>query len=634
VSGPASKTGIEESLDNKREPARRILNQRNLKHRSKAESSAGKPVARFAALLVLIVIVTALYGSIYFREESISTGIGANLVPAERVLKGEVPYRDFYKIQTPGILLLNAGLFKLFGASLLTALKGVLVFKILTVALVFVIARMLVPQLIALVPALLAMMWLPPGGPFRPAPIQYEMLFILAAIYFMIRWIDSRKAIDVFAAGLAVGLVALLKQNVGVYAGLAFGLIIILNTRGFPRSFKEAIQVYADSWKTNSRAHMAAALGVGLPVAGLFVYLASNGALAAAARVFIKGPGEHLQMKFTGYPLPKYAAVMLIAGAAAILAARFFGRKASKQSTLINPSTLINTSTLINALVLFAACACAIIVPQAAIDNSIYWFAPVLFAYAAWQYLKSSRDDSTEFRAGNRERGMLLILLLFSVASYGEVFPRSVRGLVIGTMTPAFLLFTFLLSRKSSAYPAVESAETTPPALMRPAGRRVVFAVVSIVLAVFALRVILPHYFQFDSSGLRFKADTELMFDRGRGIYMLGNRAAEVSSTVGLIQSHVAEGGYFFAHALDATSYYFLADRNSPTGATLWNDAGTNDAERARTLKSLREKQVRLVVTSEQAISGERYAPLLDYMKNDFYQSSTIGKLIFLERNY
>jgi hypothetical protein len=313
---------------------------------------------------------------------------------------------------------------------------------------------------------------------------------------------------------------------------------------------------------------------------------------------------------------------MLIAGAAAILAARFFGRKASKQSTLIN------------ALVLFAACACAVIVPQAAIDNSIYWFAPVLFAYAAWQYLKSSRDDSTEFRAGNRERGVLLILLLFSMASYGEVFPRSVRGLVIGTMTPAFLLFTFLLSRKSSAYPAVESAEATPPALMRPAGRRVVFAVVSIVLAVFALRVILPHYFQFDSSGSRFKADTELMFDRGRGIYMPGNRAAEVSSTVELIQSHVAEGGYFFAHALDATSYYFLADRNSPTGATLWNDAGTNEAERARTLMSLRDKQVRLVITSDQAVSGEGYAPLLDYMKNNFYQSSTIGKLIFFERNY
>jgi hypothetical protein len=622
MSGPASKTGVEESLDNRSEPARQTLDQPGLERPPEPDASVSKPVARFAALLVVLVIITAAYGSIYFREESISTGIGANLVPAERVLKGEVPYRDFYKIQTPGILLLNAGLFKLFGASLLTAVTGVLVFKILTVVLVFVIARMLVPQLIALVPTLLTIIWLPPGGPFRPAPIQYEMLFILAAIYFMLRWIDSRNAIDVFATGIAVGLVALFKQNVGLYTGIAFGLVIILNTRGFPRSFKEAMQVYADSWKTNSVAHTAAAVGVGLPIAGLFAYLAFNGALGAAARVFIRGPGEHLQMKFTGYPLPKYAAVMLAACAVAILAARFFSRKAPKQQTLIS------------ALVFFAACACAVIVPSAAIDNSIYWFAPVLLAYAAWQYFKNSHDDSDQFRAGARERGVLLILFLFAMASYGEVFPRSVRGLVIGTMTPAFLLFTYLLGRESSASPVGESAKAASPELSKPAGRRLVFAVVSIVLAVFALRVILPHYFQFDSGGLRFKADTELMFDRGRGIYLPGPRAAEVSATVEFIQSHVPEGGYFFAHALDATSYYFLADRNSPTGATLWNDAGTDMAERARTLKSLRDKQLRLVVTSEQAMSGERYAPLLDYMKDNFYQSSTIGKLIFLERNY
>ena len=88
-----------------------------------------------------------------------------------------------------------------------------------------------------------------------------------------------------------------------------------------------------------------------------------------------------------------------------------------------------------------------------------------------------------------------------------------------------------------------------------------------------------------------------------------------------------------FAHALDATSYYFLADRNSPTGATLWNDAGTNNAERARTVAALQEKQVRLVLTSEQAMANERYQPLLELLQNDFHQTETIGKMIFLERN-
>ena len=619
MSGTASKPGVEESSDDKEE-----LGSLTPEQLSMAESNrTKKSPARFVAPLLLLVVVTAVYGSIYYREESISTGIGANLVPAERVLNGEVPYRDFYKIQTPGILLLNAGLFKLLGASLLTALRGVLVFKILTVVLVFVIARMIVPSFIATIPALLTMIWLPPGGPFRPAPIQYEMLFIMAAIYFMLRWMDSRKAVDVFAAGLAVGFVALFKQNVGIYAAIAFGLVIILNTRGLPRSLKEVAGVYVDSWKTNARAHNAAAIGIGLPLAGLFIYLAVNRALGAAARVFIKGPGEHLQMKFTGYPPPKYAAVILIAGAAALLAAQYFSRKAPKHKITIS------------ALVFLAASACALAVPQGAIDNSIYWFAPFLFLYAAWQYIKSGGDAPGEFAAGNRERGVLLILLLFSMASYGEVFPRSVRGLLIGTMPPAFLLFTFLLGRMASLNQVDETPQTRARNLFAPPGRRLVFAVTTIVLAVFALRVILPHYFQFDSGHLpRFQADTELAFDRGRGVYLPGKRAMEVNAAVEFIQSRVPEGGYFFAHALDATSYYFLADRNSPTGATLWNDAGTNDAERARTMKSLRDKQVRLVLTGEQAIGGEGYGPLLDYMRNSFHQSAAIGKLIFLERNY
>ena len=78
-----------------------------------AEASLGAPrgVMWFIAPCIVLVVTALIYGSIYFREESLATGIGANLVPAERVLKGEVPYRDFYKIQTPGILLLNAGLF-------------------------------------------------------------------------------------------------------------------------------------------------------------------------------------------------------------------------------------------------------------------------------------------------------------------------------------------------------------------------------------------------------------------------------------------------------------------------------------------------------------------------------------------
>lgn len=576
-------------------------------------------IKRAIAPLIVLLIAAAIYGSIYSRELSIPTGIGANLVPSERVLKGEVPYRDFYKIQTPGILLLNAGLFKYWGTSLITSLRGVLVFKVLTVCMVFIIARLVAPSIAALVSTLLALVWLPPGGPFRPAPIQYEMLFMLAAIYFALRWLDSRKAVWMLAAGIAVGFVAVFKQNVGAYAAIALGLSVIFNTRAFPRSPGEAKRLYLDSWKESASAHIAAAAGIGLPLAALLAYLISNDALGAAVSVFIRGPGEHIQMKFTGYPLPKHAAIIAVVGALALIASAYFSSRWPKLKAAVRGYALAG------------AAASALVVPQAAIDNAVFWFAPLLFLYALIEYFRAHRNNESEYAPGSSARGVLLILLLFAAAAYGEVFPRSVRGLVIGAMPPAFILLAFLFGSRSSQ--ESEGAGNLRPFVLPQSN--LVLATLGIVLAIFGLRTILPHYVYFDSSRkLRFKANTELSFARGRGIYLPSERAADVDATVAFIQSKVEEDGYFFGHALDATSYYFLSDRNSPTGATLWNDAGTNSFERARIIEALRAKQVRLVLTNKEALSRERYEPLLEYLKNDFQRAELIGKTIFLERNY
>src|SRR5206468_11226831 len=102
---------------------------------------------RFVRLVVptlLFLGAAAGYWLVYRHQDALPIGIGSNLYPAERMLKGEVVYRDFFMIQTPGILFLNLWLFKLMGVSLLTALKGVLLFKALTVAMTFVVARRVV----------------------------------------------------------------------------------------------------------------------------------------------------------------------------------------------------------------------------------------------------------------------------------------------------------------------------------------------------------------------------------------------------------------------------------------------------------------------------------------------------------
>jgi hypothetical protein len=313
-------------------------------------------------------------------------------------------------------------------------------------------------------------------------------------------------------------------------------------------------------------------------------------------------------MKLSGYPLPKHALILLIAGVGGLKIASAVGRRFSG-------------SRLILFALALGATVCAALVPQSFIDNSIFWFPPALFLYTTWHYFRAGRQPNDERLIDARHRAFLLVLLLFSVGSYLEVFPRSVRGLVIGTLPPALILLAFV-SRNFSI------AQVRDRKL--PAGAT---AIVAIIALMFGLRLIAPRYLSFEPGHVAFKADTELSFDRGRGVYLPARRGEEVNATVDLIRVRVEQGGFFFAHAVNATPYYFLADRNSPTGATLWNDAGTNDAERARTMEMLKQKQVKLVLTSEQALAGERYEPLLEYLNSEFRQTATIGPMLVLEKN-
>src|ERR1051325_7425202 len=99
------------------------------------------------------------FGLVYRRGLGLAV-IGYTVAPTERVLQGEVPYRDFLFNYTPGILWLNALLMKLFGVSMLTVRAGLLVTKLATLLLVYVLARRLTNERLALLPVALTLAWL------------------------------------------------------------------------------------------------------------------------------------------------------------------------------------------------------------------------------------------------------------------------------------------------------------------------------------------------------------------------------------------------------------------------------------------------------------------------------------------
>jgi hypothetical protein len=128
------------------------------------------------------------------------------------------------------------------------------------------------------------------------------------------------------------------------------------------------------------------------------------------------------------------------------------------------------------------------------------------------------------------------------------------------------------------------------------------------------------------------RSNTELTIERGRKVYFPADKAAEIDSVVAYLQQRIPPGGYFFAQSYAGSSYLFLADRNNPSGAQFWGGVGVTDAERAETLRSIDEKKVELILTSQRDIEAERYEPMRRYIDESFQESRRFGEVILLER--
>ena len=87
---------------------------------------------------------------------------GIILQGSARILRGEIPYRDFFSFYTPGSYYLYAGLFKVFGISLLVARGMLLAYAALFSLLTYLLARRVCSRLASLFAAsLIAFICLP-----------------------------------------------------------------------------------------------------------------------------------------------------------------------------------------------------------------------------------------------------------------------------------------------------------------------------------------------------------------------------------------------------------------------------------------------------------------------------------------
>jgi hypothetical protein len=152
---------------------------------------------------------------------------------AARVLRGEVPYRDFESLYTPGLTYLHAAVFAALGGPYIIGLRIVALAGRAALGLaLYALARPLAPPRWAIVPALFVLVgidfapvfWWPHPGWLSAAASVFAILLVGS----LPTRSPASRARYLFLVGLLGAVVFVLKQNAGVFLGMSVVLCLIL----------------------------------------------------------------------------------------------------------------------------------------------------------------------------------------------------------------------------------------------------------------------------------------------------------------------------------------------------------------------------------------------------------------------
>lgn len=176
-------------------------------------------------LLVLVLSLFYLFTSIRIGYNIYDEGIvvyGAN-----RVLDGDIPYRDFWTMYAPGQFYMVALLYKLFGIGLFVVRVYSAVINFLIAVLAYLIVRKFTEHKIALLAFIFTAFWMGGWGMFYGSPTPVGTFWSLFSILFIVDFLCKRRERSLIIAGLITGITAIFRHDIGGYTFISSTLVLI-----------------------------------------------------------------------------------------------------------------------------------------------------------------------------------------------------------------------------------------------------------------------------------------------------------------------------------------------------------------------------------------------------------------------
>lgn len=186
-------------------------------------------------ITALIFLLSVPYLRLFYSYALLNGDEGIILQGAQRILQGQVLYRDFFSFFTPGSYYWTALFFKLFGSSILVARAVLVVEGGLLSVLTYLLARRVCSRWSALLAAYFVTITC---VPFRFLVLHNweSTLWACLALYCAVWFLEKPHWAWAFAAGFFAAFTGLFEQSkgAGLAMGLAIGLLIILRKQRGP----------------------------------------------------------------------------------------------------------------------------------------------------------------------------------------------------------------------------------------------------------------------------------------------------------------------------------------------------------------------------------------------------------------
>jgi len=179
------------------------------------------------ATMTFILLMSLLYFTLCMVRYVSPYDEGIILFGANRVMQGDIPHRDFYANYGPAQFYIIAGLFKLFGPSVVIERVWDTVVRSSLPVLVFAISDRFAPRRLALLASAASATWLGFLG-FYGYTVFPALAVSLASLLFLIPPAGSpKRKPGPLWAGLCMGIAALFRYDIGM-GGFVCGFVILV----------------------------------------------------------------------------------------------------------------------------------------------------------------------------------------------------------------------------------------------------------------------------------------------------------------------------------------------------------------------------------------------------------------------